>query len=525
MEKYDVVVIGGGHNGLIAASYLAKCGLSTVVVENRLEIGGALWTEEATFPGFYHNLHSYFHETINIMPPYLDLELDQYDAAYIRPPVQYGMPLADGRALTIDDDLDKTCEKIARFNPGDADAFRVMHEGYRDFMMAAVIPALYSLPSPPSHALTVLEGSPEGQEFIRLSRSSPADVLDDYFEDDHLKALLLHQLPIPRGILHDYAGTGFAIPLIVSLLEECQLCVGGSHSLAHALWRALLQAGGRVRTMRFVEKIIVEDNRAVGVEIRGGEKIYADKAVISAVDLKQTFLDMLGEEVVEEQLIKQVENYKLDEFSIFGVHLALDEAPQFTSAAFDSDIDQAFKINLGLETPADFHALFEEVRQNELPDTIGLWYSTPTIFDSLQAPPGKHTALIWQPAPYDVEGNGPEAWDEIKEEYADRCVDKLREYAPNITEDKIIGRYIFTPLDIERQLKSMPNGGVFMGRLTNDQMEYFRPFPQLAEFKTPIDGLYLCGGYLHPGGGIIGGPGFICANVVAEDNDLELWWE
>jgi len=525
MPEYDAIIIGGGHNGLILGNYLAKAGLRTGILERRLEIGGGLSTEEITIPGFLHNLHSHFHDTINVMPPYLDLRLEDFNARYVRPPVQAGIALKGGQAITMHTELEKTCASIAKVSPRDARAYREMAQNYGEFMEAVVIPALFTQPQPPSAQPSILESTPEGLDFLRMGRLSPKDVLDEYFEDEHVKALILHQLPVPRGIVPDYHGLGTVIPLAVSQVEHSQLCIGGSHVLAHALWRSFFANGGMALGLHHVRRILVEKGEAKGVETSSGEVFRAKRLVASAIDLKQTFLELVGEENLEASFVQKVKNFKLDEFSLFGVHLALNEPPRHACGGFDPDIDQAFKLDIGLETPEDFLILWSEIRRGELPEHLGLFCSVPSLFDPTQAPKGKHTALIWQPVPYSLKEGGPERWDEVKEEYMERCIERWREYAPNLTDENILAKAALSPLDIERKLVNMRFGGVFMGRMIQGQLDYFRPLPELAQYRTPIRGLYLCGSCCHPGGGIIGAPGFIAANVIAEDLDLKKWWE
>ena len=525
MFMYDAIIIGGGHNGLILGNYLAKAGVKTLILERRIEIGGGLSTEEITIPGFLHNLHSHFHDTINIMPCYKDLELEKFNARYFRPPVAAGIALRNGQAITMHADIEKTIESIARVSKKDAATYREMAENYGDFMQAVVIPALFTQPQLPAAQATVLQSTPEGLDFLRMGKLSPRDVVDEYFENEHVKALILHQLPIPRGIVPDSPGLGTVIPLTVSQVEHSQLCIGGSHVMAHALWRAFFANGGMAIAYHHVNRILIENGEAKGVETLNGEKFYASKLVASAVDLKQTFLDLVGEENLDEAFAKKIRNFKLDEYSLFGVHMALNEPPRHKAARFDPDLDQAFKLNIGLETPEDYDILWHEIRRGQLPKQIGMFNSVPTIYDPIQAPAGKHTALIWQPVPYCLRDGGAEKWDEIKRDYADYLIGKWREYAPNLDKKNILAVAIMTPQDIVRKLYNMKDGGVFMGRMIQAQLEYFRPLPELSQFKTPIRNLYLCGSCCHPGGGFIGAPGFIAANVIADDFGFNKWWE
>lgn len=527
MKTYDVIIIGAGHNGLILACYLAKAGLKVMVFERRLEAGGGLCTEEVTLPGFYHNLHSFFHDAVAVMPPMKDLELEKFGARYVCPPVQVGLPLKDGKALVFYDNLEQTCKAIAKFSERDAKAYRDMYQAYREFIEIVVIPALFSPPAKPSHAYMALENTTEGMDYLRLSRKSPREVVEDVFEHDVVRAAVLFQLTVPRGVVADYKGLGMLVPLMVSQVELSHIAVGGSHALAHALWRALLHNGGAIRGVHEVEKIVVENGAAVGVVVRAGHQLQeyrASKAVVSAVDLHQTFHRFVPPDQLDENFLKKVDTVRLDEFSFFGVHLALSEPPAYKSASFEPDISRALKIGIGINSVDDIIKLYEDIRHNRLPKPAGMYCAVPTLHDPTQAPPGRHTALIWQHVPFEVEGKGETYWDEIGEEYAERCIETWAEYAPNLPK-AILKKYVFTPLDIPRKLINMRRGGVFMARMSQDQLECFRPIPELAEHRTPIKNLYLCGACTHPGGGIIGGPALNALQIMADDLGIKKWWE
>lgn len=368
-----------------------------------------------------------------------------------------------------------------------------------------------------------LEGSLEGMRYLRLSRSSPADVVRETFESDPVRAAVLFQLAVPRGVVPDYGGLGMLVPLVVSGIETSHLARGGSHAIAHALWRSLLRAGGRVRGTQEVSRILVEDGRAAGVVLASGETVRAGRAVVSAIDLPQTLLRLLPDGALPEVTRTAAGRFKLDEFSLFGVHLALREPPRYTASSFDRDIDRAFKVAVGFEGVRDFEDLFADVRRGRLPEPR-LYACSPTVHDPTQAPPGHHTAFCWAPAPYALAEGGPDAWDEVADAYADRCLAAWAEAAPNMNADNILARRVLSPLDVARKLTSMPLGGVFHGRMTFDQIEGFRPLPGLSDGRTPIPGLYLGGACLHPGGGILGACGYIAAGTVLADLDIEPWW-
>ncbi|MCC6213193.1 MAG: NAD(P)/FAD-dependent oxidoreductase [Burkholderiales bacterium] len=520
-RSFDALIIGAGHNGLVLGGYLARAGLKVCVLERRLEVGGGLSTEEITLPGFAHNLHSYFHDTINIMPAYTDLELQRFNARYVQPPVQAGMILRDGRALCLYDDLDRTCESIARFSARDAAAWREIVENYGEFCATVIVPALYSPPARPSEQMLVMENSAEGMEWLRLGRMTPLEVLDEWFENEHVKALVLHHLPVPRGVLPDYAGLGTVVPLVVSQAERSQIALGGSHVTAHALWRALLRHGGEATSFTHVAKILVEEGRVRGVRTAEGDEFHAP-LVVSTIDLKQTFLDLVDGEHLDPRFLNKVRHHRIDEFSIFAVHLALREAPRFAVREGHEDVNCALRLNIGFDSPADFVELLAQIRLGQLPDKLAFIASVPTWFDPSQAPPGHHTAFLWQLAPYEIRGA---KWEDVAEDYANRCIERWREYAPNLTARNILAVATQTPRDIERRIVNMARGGVFMGRTHLAQMEHFRPLPELAQFRTPIQGLYLAGACMHPGGGIIAGPGVIAADILFDDLKLPKWWE
>ena len=521
-DKYDVLIIGAGHNGMVLGCYLARAGLKVCVFERRLEVGGGLSTEEITIPGFAHNLHSYFHDTINIMPAYTDLKLEEQNARYYRPPVQAGMILPDGRSLCFyeSEALDRTCESIGRFSARDARTWREIVANYGEFVSTVIVPALYSPPSPPSEQMVALEGSPEGMEWLRVGRMSPREVVDEWFENEHVKAMVLHTLPIPRGILPDYSGLGASVPLVISQVEHSQMALGGSHITAHALWRSLLKSGADVTSLTQVQKILVEDGKATGVELDNGRR-YLAPVVVSTVDVRQTFLKMVGEDRLDPAFVGRVKGFRLDEFSVFAVHLALREAPKFTTKAGYDDINRAFRLNIGFDTPEDFTSVLADVRRGQLPGKLAFIASVPTWFDPSQAPSG-HTAFLWQLVPYRLNGA---SWDDVRDDYARRCIARFQQYAPNVNSDNILAWAAQTPVDIEARIINMAEGGIFMGRTNLAQMEHFRPLPELAQFRTPIKGLYLAGACMHPGGGIIAGPAVIAADVILDDLQRPKWWE
>lgn len=515
----DVVIIGAGHNGLALGCYLARAGLEVVVLERRNEFGGGLSTEEVTIPGFYHNLHSNFHGAMPFFPPYTDFDLESRGIRYIHPEANIGMPLRDGRALVLYVDELKTYESIARFSPADAESWLEVR-GQIASHIEAFLGVGYSPPVPAQEAEEMLANELHQWFGQDVTQMSALDFVRSRFENPHVQALVLFHMAVGGWDVREprLAVLGLAF---LGYMTNWQLCRGGSHYLAHVLGSVLLSAGGDLREHSHVSRILLDDGRAVGVRLSDGNEIRARRAVVSTVDPEQTFLRMLDPEELPSELVEGVRAIRYGHGDVlFGVHLALDAPPRYTAAADNPDIDDTFNVNIGYETPEDLIEHYEELDRQAVPETPRLEVGVNTLFDPVQAPPGKHTAVLWQFVPFEPDGRPPETWDEIKEDYAERCIESWRAYAPNLTPDKILGVYAHTPHDIRRKLINMRRGGFHCAAVLESQGVYNRPTPELASMRTPIPGLYLGGASAHPHGGIIAGPAYNCLQVLAEDLSL-----
>lgn len=522
MQTHDFVIIGAGHNGLSLGCYLARAGLDVVVLERRAEFGGGLSTEEVTIPGFYHNLHSNFHGAMPFFPPWIDLELEAHGATYIHPDANIGMPLRDGRALVLYADELRSYEEIARFSKRDAESWLEI----RGILATHVEEMLATGYGPP------VEESGIGDQLVReqlaewlgpgTGEMSPLELVQSRFEDPHVRALLLFHMAVGGWDIRQpgLAGLGLAF---LAYITNWQLCRGGSHHLAHVLGTVLLKSGGELREHAEVSRIRVRGGRAIGVTLADGTEIDARMAVVSTVDPHQTFLKMLDEGAVPAATAERVRNVRYGHGDVlFGVHLALDEAPRFTAAKFNPDIDRTFNLNLGYETPADLIEHYEEIDRNELPAVPRLEVGFNTLFDPSQAPPGKHTAVLWQFVPFAPghDDGGAAVWDQLKKEYAERCIEVVRGYAPNLTPQKVLGVYAYTPHDIARKLVNMRRGGFHCAAVLGSQLFHQRPVQDIARLRTPIAGLYVGGASVHPHGGIVAGPAYNCLQVLADDFGL-----
>lgn len=522
-ESFDVIVIGGGHNGQILAAYLTKAGLETVVLERRMEPGGGLCTEEVTIPGFYHNLHAFFLRWVPDLPFYKDLELNRYGIRMIMPPVQTLAPFSDGRCLVFHTDEEKTIKSISSFSKKDAETYRDLLRRFRLMNERIITPESYSPPIPWEEKKAILQKSELGREYLAISEKSPTDLARDFFESDQMRAMMIF-IVTTRMFLADEPGLGYNLASAMVGSLRGGLCVGGSHYLAHGISKFIEAHGGRVWEASHVREILVEAGRATGVVLDDGRRIMARKVVASSVDVPQTFLELLGRDKLDAETSDKAERYKFSKFVLFGVHLALNEPPRYASSAFDTDIDLGLNYNIGLECLEDFEAHVQEIEHGIPPKKPGMQCAVPTLHDVTQAPAGKHTAFLWQFAPYALENGGPEAWDRVKEDYMEVCLERWRHYAPNLNRDNILARYAFTPLDVERKLINMRRGDHCVGAASRDQMLENRPFSGLRPYRTPVEGLYLCGSSTHPFGNITGAPGYNAARVICEDLGIRPWW-
>ena len=518
-KSHDVVIIGAGHNGLALGCYLARAGLDVAVLERRAEFGGGLSTEEATIPGFSHNLHSNFHGAMPFFPPYVDFDLESWGVRYVHPEANLGLPLADGRALVLYVDELRAYEEIARFSKHDAEAWMetrgIILSNIEELLNFAFTP-----PHPDPRAQGVAMDMLAEWFGRDVREMSALEFVKSRFDDPHVQALLLFHMAVGGWDVREPK----LAPLAVAFLgyaTNWQLCRGGSHHLAHVLGGVLLRAGGDLREMAHVTRIRLSDGRATGVDLSDGSRLDAKMAVVSTVDPHQTFLEMVDEADLPDGFADRIRAIEYGHGDVlFGVHLALSEPPAYTAAAFNADIDRTFNVNIGYETPEDLIEHYEQIDRNELPETPRLEVGVNTLFDPWQAPPGKHTAVLWQFVPFSPGSDDPSVWAKLEAEYTARCIAAWRRYAPNMTEDKVLGVYAHTPHDVQRKLVNMRRGGFHSAAVLGNQVFRDRPIAELGRMRTPIDGLYLGGAAVHPHGGILAGPAYNCLQVLADDFDL-----
>jgi phytoene dehydrogenase-like protein len=523
---YDAVIIGAGHNGLALGTYLARGGWDVAIFEKRAEEGGGLCTEELTRPGFLHNVHCNYHTLVGVCPVYDDLALHEHGLRYVRPPVQMASIFDDGTALTVHTDLDKTCASIARLSEKDADTFRRLYLETKGYLDMILLTLMYSPPISMNDITKALVtwGVEDRAEFlsVHLRRLTINQFLDQHFEDARVKAHLAFHASV-AGYSTDRKGLAIQFPLLLGKIDNWHLCVGGSHALAHALWEAFGQAGGRVFLKHGVESILTEDGTAVGVQLEDGGVIHARHVVASSIDLEQTFLRMVEPSVLPGGFAAEVEKYPHMDCSFFSLHLAMNRPPEYTAAEFDPDVNQAWVVNVGYSSPEAINRHWQDVRAGRLPDPAPNC-AVNSLYDPVDAPEGGYTGLLRQFAPYSLAQGGAEAWDRVAREYGERCLEKWRSVAPNLDPSAILASATYTPLDIARRIPNMVQGDWMGGLIDLDNMLDKRPFAALAQYRTPVEHLYMCGATQHPHGFVTFAPAYNALQTIADDYGLDRWW-
>ena len=493
-DRWDVVVIGAGLNGMTLANYLLRAGLSVLVIERRLESGCGLASEEPALTGYWANTGQYVFDTLDLLPVHDELGLGDVNVEFLRPDVQSALLLRDGRALLVHRDLDRTVASVAAFSAKDADAWRRLAGD------AAAIPAFdgAALRRPATAS------PPRVPALARLSRLTPREVLDASFEHEAVKSLVLHHLLAHRGVGPDEPDAGTLVPFAIARSAHGQIVHEGSHELAQGLWTAIVKRGGDVWDFTEVTRIVVEDGRATGVELADGSTVRA-RTVVSTLDPATT-----------RRLVGDTSGDRAsDELSLFTVHVALREAPQFRAA--DPDVARALRYAIGLETVADHASLWDDARRGALPSRPAMFASFPSVHDASQAPPGHHTALMWQFVPRTLRG---QAWRDVREPFMHAVIGWLRDHVPNLHGDEVAGAAAMTPDDLVGKFPNL-GPGIFGGPGARST----RPAPvSHDDYRGPAAGLYLAGAAMPPGAGLSPAPALACLEVLAADLRVERWW-
>jgi phytoene dehydrogenase-like protein len=521
-QEVDGIFVGGGHNALVAANYLARAGQQVLVLEGGAKLGGGGRTDEATLPLFKHNLHAYFVRWTPDDRVWNDLDLSRYGASTIHPEVQAGQPYADGqRALVVYRDLARSLASIAAVDAEDAATYERLYAEFRELTTRIIVPLRYAAPLDPDEERALLARSALGRRYLELMDRAPVDIVTEAFRSEPVRALVLFGVAV-RGYLPnlDVEGLGDIVALALPAGHEVRMVEGGTESMIHALARALYDAGGRMAARSPVASIDVRDGRAVGVTTADGRSVRARRFVASSVPAPMTLLELVGREHLDPGLVRELEGYRWLEEALFGVHFALSRRPRFACEDTDPDLPHAVNLGLGYESTEDLLRDTRFLREREVPSSSSLHASIPTIHDPGQAPPGFHTSFGWQFVP-PKPGGREDYWDDpvARDAQTKQMVDGYARYAPDLQEC-LLDVTSHSPVDTYALVPSMYYGDRQHGSYHPSTKRVRR-----SNFATPIDGLYLCGASQHPGGSFHGIPAFVAAGILAQDLGLPTWWQ
>lgn len=520
MSNYDIVALGAGHNGLVAAAYMAKAGKKVMVLERKPHAGGGVSTRELTLPGYHHDEHSNVHIMIQGNPMLREDELgllSKFGLEYHYPEIPHATIFEDGRTILTYKDLDKTCEGIAKFSQKDAESYRkFVHASQKALPM--FMAGLYQPPFPMGAFMAMMDQSEEGRFLMDVMSRSAMDVVDKYFDSDllkiHIVRLVTENLQMP-----DELGTGmgaFLMPGIIHTYGVSQP-VGGSGKLSESLIRCIEYYGGEVRCNAEVSKVITSGGKAVGLELTDGEQFMAKDGVIGAIHphVLRNFVDGVSEPVLE-----RAENVTLSTFSILLTHMALKErailkaGPEAQSAVMTE--------LMSCDTVREMMLDYDHLRRGVVPPRRLIAGGDGAFNDPSRAPKGAGIFYGVTFAPYNLHDGGPQAWDDVKEEMADVSLDYYRKFYTNLTDDNILARLVRSPVDHERDSPNSFVGGDIHGCAPfMYQSVGHRPTPDLGSFTVPgVEGLYLVGPFMHPGGGVFGA-GRATAIQMMDDLDID----
>ena len=519
-RDYDGIIIGAGHHGLVLGSYLARCGLAILLVDRRLQYGGALVTEEVTAPGFYHNLHSINHFHISETPWFKDLGLADR-VSYITPRYEFGQPHLDGTALVFGRELEETLANVARFSKRDAATFRDWNRKAEEITARIFLPERFSEPLPQAEREALLSRSEIGRDFLVMTRRQPFDVVRELFENEHVQLLFLFKVSLFGTWLVDTLSKTSPMGSVIrafDLQSGYQLAKGGSANLARGLMEVFVAAGGRFAPQVELDRIVIEGGKATGIALKDGRSVRARQFVASTLNVHQTFEDYIGRAQLPAAFVKKLDGFQYTKWTIFGLHLALHEPVRFHAEQFDPNIHRTLKWSLGAETMDELLAAHRDVMANRVPEIVQFGSGPLSVLDPSQAPAGKHTTYAWHVMPLNPE-IGAKSYEAFKQEFAEKIVEKWAKYAPNMTRKNIIAQHVYTAREYTQHFPEMRQGDIFMGAFNAEQVMYNH-----FGYRTPIPNLYMAGSAGHPGGAISGGAGYIAAGIIARDLNVKLWW-
>jgi beta-carotene ketolase (CrtO type) len=543
---YDAIVVGGGHQGLITACYLAWAGLEVMVLERQHELGGGAAGESLPTPAFIQNPCAHFSRFYG-HPAYEDFGLHEHGLEYVYPEQGEGMVYDDGTAFvgysalrvvntaTGRAELDqsrvaRTEAEIRRFSAADAAFYSESLERYLGSWRQAFQEYRFTAPPPP--------GEPDPLERLTLDPSSGLEHVHelmtsqqcayDLFESDELRTLFM------RGVMTStacYPGDVIGLYVLLHTLglvlsfEPTAIPIGGTYAITNALLRAYLSMGGDYRVHAPVARLLLENGRAAGVRMADGSELRARACVVSDLNVQQTILGLLGAEHVSDRIVRRVKNVSYDRGQLYWGNFALHELPSYAGTAVSADATLTPRLNWGPKDPDAFATRHQaEIFTRGYPEKIVAIAAPDSIWDSTRAPEGCHTILLEQFAP-PLRFFSERDWLRLKREIVDVFCEQWSWYAPNLTPENVIAAHVTTPYDVANRNANMVQGGWVQEAMSASQSGRFRPIPELSGYRMPAPGFYLCSSAAHSGAGIGRGSGYVCYKTIAEDCGLRRIWE
>jgi len=512
MPTHDIVVAGAGHNSLTTAAYAAQAGFDVGVVEADDVVGGNTKTQEHTVPGLAQDTCSTAHNLIQASPTLKNDELgllSEYGLSYIHPDPAVVVPFDDGTSLTIWRDLEKTVAEFEKFSGADAEAYVQLLEDYEE-VAPYYTKARYQ---PPSEGTVEeeLAKAPNGEEWVRRSRESPREIIERRFEHPKVRAFMAYLALLTVQPIDREGGGLRAFTLAYGRqTNSWVLPRGGSGMLPRALVRCIEANGGTIYTGMPVESVLVEDGRAAGVRTTDGTVFSAKKAVVSTLHVKH-LVKALPEEHVPEDFRRAVDDWEPG-VTLFAAHYATEEPPRYRTDNGPQEavaMGTASSVDNLVEVSDAFHR--GELKYDD-PFILSL---NPTAADESRRVDGLHSYKLVGKLPYDHDRE--EHWDDFKEEAAAALLERVREFAPNLTDDVIVEHEVDSPVDLERRNPHNFAGSCHGGDYTASQYGANRPAPGYADYRGPVEGLYLTGACTWPGGSVSAAPGRNCAGVLLSD--------
>lgn len=524
-KRFDAIIVGGGHNGLVTANYLQRAGFQTLVLERRGIVGGACVTEEI-FKGYKVSTTSY---VCSLFRPEIirDLELKKYGYEILERDPSSFSPYPGDRYLMFWRDQKKTCQEIAKFSKRDAEIFPAFEKKLEE-LSQFVQPLLTMVPPDPTSSapkdivnslkllLQVKNLGKDIYEQMRVFSMSVADYLDLWFESEEIKVRMATD-----GVIGAWAGPyspGTAYVLFHHVMGETEgkpgvwgYVRGGMGTVTQSLAKSFLSVGGTIHTNSDVERILVKDGSARGVVLKDGTEFYA-KRVISNADPHRTFLSMVEEKELPSEFVDGVRNIRMRS-GVIKINVALNQLPNFSALPGEGPHHRG---TIHIAPSMEYmEKAFDDAKHGMPSENPVIEMTIPSVVDNTLTPPGKHImSMFVQYAPYQRKDG--KTWDkEAKDIFAKRVFKIVGEYAPGF-ESTVDDFQVLSPVDLDREY-GLTGGNIFHGEMTLDQMFFMRPLPKYADFRTPISNLYLCGSGCHPGGGVMGAPGYIAAKIIQRD--------